>query len=127
MGRVSPAPIHPRPPRTIRWFAQQGDDQPSDDAFKFRRGEYFWQACPVIGHAAVAVAQREQGAAHTRGSPPHSPHLAGTPSSFRSLGLWIARMSWAPLLVAGVWDTLCLCSSFLQREFRVKSIRKQKM
>ena len=29
--------------RTVRWFAQLGDDQPSDDAFKFRRGEHMWQ------------------------------------------------------------------------------------
>jgi len=30
--------------RTVRWFAQSGDDHPSDEAFKFRRGQYVWHA-----------------------------------------------------------------------------------
>jgi len=47
--------------RTVRWFAQLGDDQPSDDAFKFRRGAHIWQTRTAIGHAAaVAVAQRAE-------------------------------------------------------------------
>jgi len=28
--------------RTICWFAKFGDDHPSNEAFKFRRGQYFW-------------------------------------------------------------------------------------
>ena len=52
--------------RTVRWFTDVGDDHHSADAFKFRRGQYFWHTRAVIGHgAAVAVAQRAWVAGHT--------------------------------------------------------------
>ena len=41
--------------RTVRWFAQLGDDQSSDVDFKFLCGEYFWQTRAAIGHAALGV------------------------------------------------------------------------
>jgi hypothetical protein len=51
---------------TVRWFAQSGDDHPSDEAFKFCRGQYFWNTRAAIGHAtACAVAQRAHVAEHT--------------------------------------------------------------
>jgi len=52
--------------RNIHWFAQFGDDHPSDEAFKFRRGQYFWHSRSAIGHAtARAVGQRVHVAEHT--------------------------------------------------------------
>ena len=52
--------------RTVRWFTDVGDDHHSADAFKFRRGQYFWHTRAAIGHgAAVAVAQRAWVAGHT--------------------------------------------------------------
>jgi len=52
--------------RTVRWFAQFGDDHPSDEVFKFRRGQSFWHTRAAIGHAAAhAVAQRTHVAEHT--------------------------------------------------------------
>ena len=52
--------------RTVRWFTDVGDDHHSADAFKFRRGQYFWHTRAAIGHgAAVAVAQRARVAGHT--------------------------------------------------------------
>ena len=39
---------------------------PSDEAFKFRRGHYFWHTRAAIGHATVlAVARRARVAEHT--------------------------------------------------------------
>jgi hypothetical protein len=56
--------------RTTRWFARMGNDHPSDEAFKFRRGEYFWHTRASIGHAAArAVAARARVAEHTRAAP----------------------------------------------------------
>ena len=51
--------------RTKRWFAQLGPHDPSDEAFKFRRGP-FWHTRAAIGHAtALAVARRARVAEHT--------------------------------------------------------------
>ena len=46
-------------------FAQLGDDHPSDEDFKFRRGQYFWHTRAAIGHAAApAIARRARVAVH---------------------------------------------------------------
>ena len=51
--------------RTKRWFERLGYE-PSDEAFKFRRGQYFWHTRAAIGHAtALAVARRARVAEHT--------------------------------------------------------------
>ena len=45
---------------------QHSNDKPSEDAFEFRRGQYFWHTRAAIGHAAArAVAQRVHVAEHT--------------------------------------------------------------
>ena len=50
--------------RTKRWFEQLGYE-PSEEAFKFRRGQYFWHTRAAIGHAtALAVARRTRVAEH---------------------------------------------------------------
>ena len=50
--------------RTKRWFEQLGYE-PSEEAFKFRRGQYFWHTRAAIGHAtALAVARRARVAEH---------------------------------------------------------------
>ena len=52
--------------RTKRWFEQLGPHGPSAEAFKFRRGQYFWHTRAAIGHAtALAVARRARVAEHT--------------------------------------------------------------
>ena len=52
--------------RTSNWFRQQDNEEPSDDTFKFRHGQYFWHTRTAIGHAAArAVAQRVHVAEHT--------------------------------------------------------------
>ena len=52
-----------------------GDDHHSEDAFKFRRGQYFWHTRAAIGHgAAVAVAQRARVAGHTLRRPRAPPN-----------------------------------------------------
>jgi len=52
--------------RTVNWFARHSNDEPSEEAFKFRRGQYFWHTRAMIGQAAArAVAQRVQVAEHT--------------------------------------------------------------
>ena len=62
--------------RTERWFKQMGDDYHSEDAFKFRRGQYFWHTRAVIGHgAARAVAQRAKVAGHTLHRPRAAPNV----------------------------------------------------
>ena len=61
--------------RTVRWFKDVGDDHHSEDAFKFRRGQYFWHTRAAIGHgAAVAVAQRARVAGHTLRRPRAPPN-----------------------------------------------------
>ena len=51
--------------RTKRWFERFGYE-PSDEAFKFRRGQYFWHTRAAIGHATpLAVARRMRVAEHT--------------------------------------------------------------
>ena len=42
--------------RTVRWFKDVGDDHHSADAFKFRRGQYFWHTRAAIGHGATRSA-----------------------------------------------------------------------
>ena len=52
--------------RTKNWFSRHGNDEPNEEAFKFRRGQYFWHTRAMIGQAAArAVAQRVQVAEHT--------------------------------------------------------------
>ena len=52
--------------RTTTWFSRHGNGEPSEEAFKFRRGQYFWHTRAMIGQAAArAVAQRVQVAEHT--------------------------------------------------------------
>ena len=51
--------------RTVNWFRQHSNDEPSEDAFKFRRGQYFWHTSAIGQAAARAVAQRVQVAEHT--------------------------------------------------------------
>jgi hypothetical protein len=52
--------------RTSNWFRRHSNDGPSEEAFKFRRGQYFWHTRAIIGQAAArAVAQRVQVAEHT--------------------------------------------------------------
>jgi hypothetical protein len=52
--------------RTVNWFSRHSNDEPSEEAFKFRRGQYFWHTRAMIGQAAArAVAQRVQVAEHT--------------------------------------------------------------
>ena len=47
--------------RTSNWFRRHSKDEPSEEAFKFRRGQYFWHTRAAIGQAAArAVAQRVQ-------------------------------------------------------------------
>jgi len=54
-----------------------GDELPSDEAFKFRRGKTLWHMRAAIGHAAArAVAQRVHVAEHTLRRPCASPPLA---------------------------------------------------
>ena len=51
--------------RTKHWFKQLGYE-PSEEALKFRRGQYFWHTRAAIGQAAArAVAQRVHVAEHT--------------------------------------------------------------
>ena len=51
--------------RTKRWFGLLGPHDPSEEAFKFRRGQYFWHTRAAIGHAtALAVARRARVAEH---------------------------------------------------------------
>ena len=50
--------------RTKGWFERLGYE-PSEEAFKFRRGQYFWHTRAAIGHAtALAVARRARVAEH---------------------------------------------------------------
>jgi len=52
--------------RTSNWFRRHSNDEPSEEAFKFRRGELFWHTRAAIGQAAArAVAQRVRVAEHT--------------------------------------------------------------
>jgi len=52
--------------RTSNWFRRHSNDEPSEAAFKFRRGQYFWHTRAIIGQAAArTVAQRDQVAKHT--------------------------------------------------------------
>ena len=52
--------------RTKNWFSRHSNGEPSEEAFKFRRGQYFWHTRAMIGQAAArAVAQRVQVAEHT--------------------------------------------------------------
>jgi len=52
--------------RTVNWFTRHSNDEPSEEAFKFRRRQYFWHTRAMIGQAAArAVAQRVQVAEHT--------------------------------------------------------------
>ena len=52
--------------RTVNWFRRHSNDEPSEEAFKFRRGQYFGHTRAMIGQAAArAVAQRVQVAEHT--------------------------------------------------------------
>ena len=52
--------------RTSNWFRRHSNDEPSEEAFKFRRGQYFWHTRAAIGQAAArAVAQRVQVAEYT--------------------------------------------------------------
>jgi len=52
--------------RTANWFSRHSNDEPSEEAFKFRRGQYFWHTRAMIGQAAArAVDQRVQVAEHT--------------------------------------------------------------
>ena len=61
--------------RTKRWFEQLGPHDPSDEAFKFRRGQYFWHTRAAIGHAtALAVARRARVAEHTLRRTHAGPH-----------------------------------------------------
>ena len=44
--------------RTKGWFERLGYE-PSEEAFKFRRGQYFWHTRAAVGHAtALAVSRR---------------------------------------------------------------------
>ena len=50
--------------RTTRWFESLGYE-PSEEAFKLRRGQYFWHTRAAVGHAtALAVARRTRVAEH---------------------------------------------------------------
>jgi len=52
--------------RTVNWFRRHSNDEPSEEAFKFRRRQNFWHTRAIIGHAAArAVAQRVQVAENT--------------------------------------------------------------
>ena len=45
--------------RTLKYFADMGDDEPGTDAFTWRRSQYFWKHKAAIGFGnAVAVARR---------------------------------------------------------------------
>ena len=60
--------------RTLRWFEMLGSN-PSDEDFKFRRGQYFWHMRAAIGHAtALAVARRARVAEHTLRRTRAGPH-----------------------------------------------------
>ena len=60
--------------RTLRWFEMLGSN-PSDEAFKLRRGQYFWHTRAAIGHAtALAVARRARVAEHTLRRTRAGPH-----------------------------------------------------
>jgi len=39
--------------RTVNWFSRHSNDEPSEKAFKFRRGQYFWYTRAMIGQAAA--------------------------------------------------------------------------
>ena len=50
--------------RTKGWFERLGYE-PSEEAFKFRRGQYFWHTRAAIGHAtALAVSRRARLSEH---------------------------------------------------------------
>jgi hypothetical protein len=52
--------------RTSKRFRQHSNDEPSQDAFKLRRGQYFWHTRAAIDQAAArALAQWVQVAEHT--------------------------------------------------------------
>ena len=60
--------------RTKRWFERLGYD-PSDEAFKFRRGQYFWQTRAAVSHAtALAAARRARVAEHALRRTRAGPH-----------------------------------------------------
>ena len=57
-GRKAVACSHPLDPKSTQSL-------PSEEAFKFRRGQYFWHTRAAIGHAtALAVARRARVAEH---------------------------------------------------------------
>jgi len=74
--------------RTTNWFKRHSNDEPSEEAFKFRRGKYFWHTLTAIGQAAArAVAQRVQVAECTlrrRRVPPSMPDDLAFPATVPS-------------------------------------------
>ena len=104
--------------RTKRWFERLGYE-PSDEAFKFRRGQYFWHTRAAIGHAtALAVARRTRVAEHTlrrngaRLTPPDD--LYGSGGYLNSSSL-LARLSALVSRSHRISD-----SRFSQRGFKIK-------
>ena len=69
----SSSPTVGRNAGSSRWGTTTSD---SEDAFKFRRGQYFWHTPAVIGHGADrAVAQRAKVAGHTLRRPRAAPNV----------------------------------------------------
>ena len=63
-GRKAVACGHPLDPKSTQSLPKVGYE-PSEEAFKFRRGQYFWHTRAAIGHAtALAVACRARVAGH---------------------------------------------------------------
>ena len=73
--------------RTLSWFERLGPHDPSDEAFKFRRGQCFWHTRVIkviitraVGHAtALAVARRARVAEHTLRRASAGPHTQHDP------------------------------------------------
>ena len=41
--------------RTLKYFADMGDDEPGTDAFTWRRSQYFWKHKAAIGFGNAAL------------------------------------------------------------------------
>ena len=107
--------------RTKRWFERLGYE-PSDEAFKFRRGQYFWHTGAAIGHAKeLAVARRTRVAEHTlrrnrAGLPPGRP-----PPPVYGFGGYLSSSSLLARLSALVSRSHRISESRLsQRGFKIK-------
>ena len=68
--------------RTLCWSERLGPHDPSEEAFKFRRGQYFWHTRDTIGHAtALAVDRRTRSRSLDVRASPSTPCVVPAPAS----------------------------------------------